>query len=568
YAFDFSVWELWGALAFGGRVVVVPWAVSRTPEAFRELLLREGVTVLNQTPSAFSQLVGLTETAEDLSSLRLVIFGGEALEPRLLRPWLDRYGDERPRLVNMYGITETTVHVTERRVVQSDLGSGSRIGRPLAGWAVYLLSGMEPVPAGTAGEIFVGGAGVAQGYLGRPDLTAARFVPDPFGGEPGARLYRSGDLARHRPDGDLEYLGRIDHQVKVRGFRIELGEIEAALLAIEGVREAAVLMGEGRLVAYVVTGRAAAELRRSLQERLPDYMVPSAFVALAALPLTPNGKVDRKALPAPERQGSPSFPETGFAPRTPVEEILAGIWAEVLGVDRVEVNDHFFELGGHSLLATQVASRLRSALGVEVPVRDLFSAPKLADLAFQIEAALRAGAGRAAPPLVPVPRDRPLPLSFAQQRLWFLDRLEPGGALYNMSGALRIEGPLDRAALALCLGEIVRRHEALRTVFAVSEGGDGSPVQVIEPAAPLALPVVDLSGLYPTDRTDQSDVTARLLAEEAVRPFDLAHGPLVRCLLLRLAENAYTLALTLHHIVSDGWSLGILVREVAALYPA
>ncbi|HEY2737286.1 MAG TPA: amino acid adenylation domain-containing protein, partial [Thermoanaerobaculia bacterium] len=258
YAFDFSVWELWGVLAFGGRLVVVPWSVSRMPEAFRELLIREGVTVLNQTPSAFGQIAGTS----DLSSLRLVIFGGEALEPRLLQPWFDRYGDERPRLVNMYGITETTVHVTERRIIlsdlRSDLGAGSRIGRPMAGWAVYLLDrSFAPVPVGAAGEMFVGGAGVSRGYPGRPELTAERFVPDPFAGAPGARLYRSGDLARHLPDGDLEYLGRIDHQVKVRGFRIELGEIEAALASMAGVAEAAVVLrrdlagGDG-LVGYVV----------------------------------------------------------------------------------------------------------------------------------------------------------------------------------------------------------------------------------------------------------------------------------------------------------------------------
>ncbi|HEY2736791.1 MAG TPA: amino acid adenylation domain-containing protein, partial [Thermoanaerobaculia bacterium] len=302
YAFDFSVWELWGALAFGGRLVVVPWSVSRTPEAFRELLIREGVTVLNQTPSAFGQIAG----TQGLSSLRLVIFGGEALEPRLLLPWMDRYGDERPRLVNMYGITETTVHVTERRIGRSDLGAGSRIGRPLADWAVYLLGGDgQPVPAGSAGEMFVGGAGVSRGYPGRPELTAARFVPDPFGGSPGARLYRSGDLARHLPDGDLEYLGRIDHQVKVRGFRIELGEIEAVLASAAGVADAAVvprhdLAGGSGLVGYAVaevgSALSGAALREHLKALLPDYMVPVQVVLLEALPLTTNGKLDRRWL--------------------------------------------------------------------------------------------------------------------------------------------------------------------------------------------------------------------------------------------------------------------------------
>ncbi|HEX3529114.1 MAG TPA: amino acid adenylation domain-containing protein, partial [Thermoanaerobaculia bacterium] len=570
YAFDFSVWELWGALAFGGRLVVVPWPVSRTPESFRELLLREGVTVLNQTPSAFGQL---TES-EGFSSLRLVIFGGEALEPRLLLPWMDRYGDERPRLVNMYGITETTVHVTERRIVRGDLealGAGSRIGRPLAGWAVYLLGGSgEPVPLGSAGEMFVGGAGVAQGYPGRPELTAERFVPDPFAGSPGARLYRSGDLARHLPDGDLEYLGRIDHQVKVRGFRIERGEIEQALAGMPGVADAAVVLrrdlagGDG-LVAYVVAAPGAdlAGLRESLKSRLPDYMVPAQVVVLDALPLTANGKLDRRWLAERAPVSSGNVSETARrALQTPAEELLAGIFSDVLKVENVGADSDFFALGGHSLLATQLLSRLREAFRIELPMRAIFEQPTVAGLAREIERA-SSGGGSAAPPIHPTDRtDRTdLPLSFAQQRLWFLDQLE-GGSLYNVQAALTVSGDLSVGVLSRVLGEVVCRHEVLRTVFR----RDGDQVrQVILPPVGVVIPVVDLTALPPARR---EPVVAERIAAEARRPFDLARGPLLRAGLWRLGATKHVLFLALHHIVSDGWSLGVLVREVKALYTA
>ncbi|HBL30620.1 MAG TPA: non-ribosomal peptide synthetase, partial [Acidobacteria bacterium] len=344
----------------------------------------------------------------------------------------------------------------------------------------------------------------------------------------------------------------------IRGFRIELGEIEASLLALPDVDEATVVAcnepAGRRLVAYFVGEAKVETLRRSLRERLPDYMVPAAFVALAALPLTPNGKVDRRALPSPD---GPVPGEEHVAPRTPVEEVLAGIWAEVLGLERVGAVDHFFDLGGHSLLATQVMSRLRAVFRVEVPLRDLFAAPRLADFAARIEEARRAGIAESAPQLVPVPRRGGLPLSFAQQRLWFIDQLEPGSALYNIPVALRLAGPLDVAVLARALGAVVARHEALRTVFAVR---DGEPVQVILPAAPVPLPVVDLAGLPGT--------AGRLLRDEANRPFDLRTGPLLRAGLLRLAGEEHVLLLTLHHIASDGWSMGLLVHEVTALYAA
>ena len=353
------------------------------------------------------------------------------------------------------------------------------------------------------------GPALARGYLGDPGRTAERFLPDPW--RAGERLYRTGDLCRYRGDGEIVFLGRVDHQVKIRGQRIELGEIEAALAALPGVREAVVVAREGgrgdrHLVAYVTGDAAVDDLRRSLRERLPEAMVPSAFVKLEALPLTPNGKVDRKALPTPERE---SALEAFLAPRTPVEGVIAGIWAELLGLERVGLDGHFFALGGHSLLAAQVISRLRRAFDIELPVRDLFEAPTVADLAARVEAARRTGAAAAVPPLLPVRREGPLPLSFAQQRLWFIDQLAPGSPLYNIPVALRVEGPLDARVLALCLEEIVRRHEVLRTVFAAP---DGSPVQVIRPPEPFELPVVDLAALPCPGRE-----TAALIAEEALR---------------------------------------------------
>ena len=995
YAFDFSVWEMWGALLYGGRLVIVPYWVSRSPERFRELLCAERVTVLNQTPSAFYQLMEVAEAPDSSAelALRLVIFGGEALELHRLEPWFDRHGDQCPRLVNMYGITETTVHVTYRPLAAGEEidGGGSRIGRPIPDLRLWVLDEhLHPLPVGVAGELCVGGAGLARGYLHRPDLTAERFIPDPFSRSEGARLYRSGDLARRRSDGDIEYVGRIDHQVKVRGFRIELGEIESVLAQCKAVRQSVVLAreeepGGKRLVAYVVpdpdhdVGAAAesrasfdaehvaqwqvlydetytqpvppadptfnivgwnssytgepipaeemrawldhtverirareprqileigcgtglllfrlaprcteywgtdfspraleylreqlgrperdlphvrllerradlfegipekafdavilnsvvqyfpgveyllrvlegaveriapggflfvgdvrnlallpafhasvqlgqasptlsrARLRRRvdqeraqetelvldpdffralthhlprignveiqlkrgrdsneltrfrydvlcvvdpppsaaraperldwardgltlsalrrylaedtpealriiaavpnarvlpnvqtrgwlegaggaetveewrqvlrtlppgvdpedlwslgeelgydvviswstegaaeccdasfsrrpatgtdpasgprwddpgepvrvkpwrdyandplqprlarglvphvrsfLQERLPDYMVPAAFVTLASLPLTAHGKVDRRALPAPD-DVRPDLDVVFVAPRTPVEDELARIWSEVLGVERIGVHDDFFALGGHSLLATQLVSRLRRTFEIELPLRKLFETPTIAGLAQTIR---RTRQGLAAPVIEPVERDAPLPLSFAQERLWFLDQLVPGHAFYTIPVALRLMGALDQPALHRCFQEVVRRHEALRTTF-VSVGG--RPVQVIAPALALTLPVVDLGGVPAPER----EVLLQQRVQAAMaQPFDLVQGPLLRVLLFRLHDREHVLLVTLHHIVSDGWSMGVLVEEVAALYGA
>ncbi|HYG63315.1 MAG TPA: amino acid adenylation domain-containing protein, partial [Thermoanaerobaculia bacterium] len=560
-SFDLTVTSLFLPLLAGRCVDLVP--EEEGIEGLAAALTEGGFGLVKLTPAHLEVLQRLLPPERVAGCASAFVIGGEPLSGEQLAFWRDHAPGLR--LINEYGPTETVVGCSTYEVPMSMPTAGPvPIGRPIANTRMLLLDRrLEPAPIGVAGELYLGGAGICRGYLRRPDLTAERLVPDPFGTR-GERLYRTGDLARRLPDGMVEFLGRTDHQVKVRGFRIELGEIEAALLSLPGVREAVVQAredapGDRRLAAYVVADVAAQELRRSLQERLPDYMVPATFVTLAELPLTPNGKVDRKALPAPERQ---SAPEMYLAPRTPVEEVLAGIWAEVLGLERVGVDDHFFELGGHSLLATRVMSRLRAAFEVELPVRDLFEAPTVADLAARVEAARRTGAELTVPPLVAVPRQGDLPLSFAQQRLWVIDQLEPGSPLYNMPVALRVEGPLEAGVLALTLGAIVRRHEALRTVLVAPEG---KAVQVIQPPAPFILPLVDLSGL-PEPALETAALA--LAEEEAGRPFDLARDLMLRGLLLRLAARDHVVALTMHHVASDGWSMGILVRELSTLYAA
>ncbi len=422
---------------------------------------------------------------------------------------------------------------------------------------------------GVPGELCIGGLQVARGYVGGPLLTAGRFVPDPYG-EAGGRLYRTGDRARLRSDGSLEYLGRLDEQVKVRGFRVEPGEIEARLVQHPGVREAAVLAvedepGRERLVAYLVPSGpeppTLSELHGHLRLTLPDFMVPSAFVGLEALPLTVSGKLDRRRLPAPER-ARPGLAGAYVGPRTRVEEVLAGICGEVLHLEHVGVHDNFFQLGGHSLLATQVVARVRDALNADLRLRDLFQWPTVEALGARIEESRRTRAGPDLAPIAPRPREGRPPASFAQRRLWFLDRLTPGDPAYNVPTAVRIAGPLRPELVARAMNEVVRRHEALRTTFATA---DGSPVQVIAPELPLEVPVVDLSGRAPAEREEE---LTRLAAEEAQTGFDLERGPLLRCRLVRLGDDDHAVLLTMHHVVSDAWSMTVLVRELAELYQA
>ena len=545
--FDLSVFEIFVTLAAGGTLVLVDdaLALAETPAA-------GAVTLVNTVPSAMAELARLEALPASVLTVNLA---GEPLKRRLA----DAVFAARPgcRLYNLYGPSEDATYSTFARV-----GAGAAeptIGRPVDGTSAQVLDrALRPRPLGAAGELALGGRGLARGYLRRPALTAAVFVPDPFAAEPGERLYRTGDLARWRAGGELEHLGRADHQVKVRGFRIELGEIEAHLARHGAVRDAAAIAhrdGDAvRILAYVVGDAGTDELRRYLQAALPEHMVPSLFVSLAQLPHTATGKVDRGALPAPscEFAGDDGF----VAPRGPREELVAEVWREVLGRDAVGVHDDFFALGGHSLKATQVVSRLRRVSGVELPVRALFEAPTVAQLAARLAAG---GGDRPAPPIAAVPRDAPLPASFAQERLWFLDRFESDLAVYNVPTAQRLTGALDAAALAAALAALALRHETLRTVF---EYAGDEVVQVVRaPApAPAPLPLVDLGG---------REAEARRLARlEARRTFDLARGPLWRAVLLRLAEDEHVLLLTLHHVISDGWSLGVLWRELDALYGA
>src|SRR6185436_5757992 len=571
FAFDFSVWELWGALLHGGRLVVVPYLESRSPAAMAALLASEKVTVLNQTPSAFMALQQeVLERAEaGLGNLRWVIFGGEALDPRSLEGWWRRYGRSGPGLVNMYGITETTVHVTYRELGEAEIleGGGSVIGVPIGDLQSWVLDAAgAPVPVGVAGELYVGGAGVSQGYLGRAELTAERFVPDGLGGEAGSRLYRTGDLGRWKANGDLEYLGRIDHQVKIRGFRIELGEIETQLRSHASVGEAVVVAredrpGEKRLVGYVVGQEGfmpdTGKLREYLGSKLPEHMVPPVLVVLEWLPLTANGKVDRRQLPAPE-EGDYQRGEY-VAPRTELERRMCEIWEELLGVERVGIEDNFFDLGGHSLLATQVVSQVRSALGVELPLRAVFEHPTIAGLS---EGLLELRGGPVLPAIEVLPSREGLALSYAQQRLWFIDRLEGTSSHYNIPSPMRVQGDLDEEAFARALQTIVDRHESLRTVF---REVDGEAVQVIRERAELRLVEEDLSRLSADEKERE---VRRLVREDALKPFDLSRDLLLRVELLKLSEDDHMVLCNMHHIASDGWSMGILKQELATLYAA
>jgi amino acid adenylation domain-containing protein/FkbM family methyltransferase len=859
FAFDFSVWEVWGALAYGGKLVVVPYYVSRSPQEFYQMVQDEHVTVLNQTPSAFMQFLKADEEANGNLSLRFVIFGGEALEAEKLRGWLESRGEEKPDLINMYGITETTVHVTRHFVKTSELGTGmgSLIGRPLDDLQVYVLDrNLRPAATGVWGELYVAGAGLGRGYWRRPELSAERFLPNPFSGRTGDRLYRSGDRARWTRSGEIEFLGRTDEQVKIRGHRIELGEIEAALHQHPGLRQAAVLAREGpdgskRLVAYVVprqglppsgpgtfrlpngitvvqqnkneteylydeifvreiylqhgielqedacvfdvganigmfslfvaerckkgsvfafepvpaihaklernvrqcggrvttfaaglssregeaefvyyprysvmsdlrayadsgeagamvkqyvknqeqkgqadapellakadqllAGRfegekqtchlrrlsdvireqkvewidllkidvegaeldvlggitaedldkvgqivmelhtadhlntvtnhlqaagfkiaiqqdsllegtgmydlyarreelsklragykhatdtrvveaglpAAAELRDHLRQTLPEYMVPSAIVLMEELPLNNNGKLDRSVLPDPD-EASEDPAEAWTPPRNTMEELVAGIWADVLGLERVGIHANFFDLGGHSLLATQVLSRVNRVFQMEVSVRSLFEAPTVAKFAVKITSNL-SGAERALTPIQRMEHRGTSQLSYAQESMFFLDRIEQQNPYYNVPLAFHLKGDLNVAALQRSLSEIVRRHETLRTRLLMWQG---EPVQEVAEAVALELPVIDLSGVPAGQRRFQAE---RLAAAEGDKPFDLAGGLLLRAVLLKIARHEHLLALNVHHVAFDEWSLGALQRELGIFYTA
>ncbi len=551
YAFDFSVWEIFGALLGGGRLVVVPEAVTSAPEDFNALLISEQVSVLTQTPSAAGAL-----SPQGLGSVALLV-GGEACPGEVVERWAPGRV-----MLNAYGPTETTVYAAISAPLTPGVGVPP-VGSPVAGAALLVLDPwLCVVPVGVVGELYVAGSGVGVGYWGRAGLTGSRFVACPFAGAAGLRMYRTGDLVCWGPDGQLRYVGRADEQVKIRGYRIELGEIRAALASLDGVEQAVVVAredhpGDKRLVGYVTESGAGpvdpVAIRTQLGERLPGYMVPAAIVVLEGLPLTVNGKLDTRALPAPDYTGQ------GYrAPTTPTEEILAGIYAQILGLDRVGVEDSFFELGGDSLSAMRLIAAVNTSLDTHLSVRAIFEAPTIAGLAPRIDATAGGGGGLA--PLVARERPPVVPLSFAQSRLWFIDQLLGPSAVYNMPVALRLNGPLDVEALGAALVDVVARHESLHTIYPAVEGIPHQ--QVIPPEqTDFGWQVIDATG-WPATQLEEA------IAAAAGYRFDLAVEIPLRAQLFRLASDEYVLVAAAHHIAADGWSITPLIQDLGTAYAA
>ena len=556
-SFDISVFDFLNAFGAAATLVLGTRDTLAPGEPLARTIQERGVTMMTLLPSVFATL-----TAHDFPNVHTMVSGGEVCTAEIVRHFA-----QGRHFVNGYGPTETSIVVTFAEC--SDGAKKPSIGRAFPNTRLYVLDPqMEPVPVGVPGELYIGGVVVDRGYLRRPDLTAERFLADPFTSDAGGRMYKTGDLVRFREDGEVDFLGRLDEQVKLRGYRIELGEIEAVLREHPAVVDAAVVvtevLGDRRLAAFVVASGeppSAAELRQFVHELLPEYMVPSTFGVLDAMPAMPSGKVDRKALAA---LTSPAGSDADYvAPRTENERLVAAIWSEVLGLEGVGIHDNFFELGGHSLSATQVISRVRASLNVEVPLRALFELPDLATFAASFDAAAAEAVASENPAAAASPRDRVAPVSFAQRRLWFLDRMQPGTPLYNIPAALELNIPLQVPALQRSLDELARRHDALRTTFRLGE--DDQPVQHVAAGGSLNLEVIDLQPLPEAARRDEA---ARIAARESQYQFDLEHGPLVRALLLRFSDTEHVLLLTMHHIISDGWSMRILISELEQLYDA
>jgi amino acid adenylation domain-containing protein len=582
YAFDFSVWELWGALLHGGQLVIVPYLTSRQPEAFNQLLLKERVTVLNQTPSAFRQLMQAEQSSStaEKQALRYVIFAGEALEFQSLGPWFERHGDEQPLLVNMYGITETTVHATYRPVRKSDLFSttGSVIGKRIPDLQIYVLDAAQrPAPIGVAGELYVAGRGVARGYLGRPELTAERFIPHPWSRE-GERLYRTGDRGRYLANGELEYLGRADRQVKVRGFRVELGEIEAVLVQHKGVAASVVIARDDendiRLVAYVVAVAEHAptvdDLRSHLREQLPEYMTPSAFVVLDRLPLTNNGKVDRRALPAPE-QARLEPGKAYIAPETGKEQALAQVWAKVLGVERVGVTDNYFALGGDSIRSVQILN-LAKEQGLYFSLQQLFQHQSIRELAQAVEThKIGPAPAKVSEPFgllkekdkrkLPAGVVDAYPLSRLQAGMLYDLEATPGVSVYHNINSYHLKARLHEELFVRAVQHVVARHDLLRTSFDFSTYSE--PLQLVHKEAQLPTQFVDLRNFSPTA---QQEVIERYTESEQQHRFDLSQPPLLRFCIHRRTEETFQFTLTECHAIFDGWSLQSTLAEIFQNY--
>ncbi|QEI43193.1 Tyrocidine synthase 3 [Dolichospermum sp. UHCC 0315A] len=558
-SFDASIWEVVMALGSGATLYLGTKDSLLPGMPLIERLRNYCITHVTLPPSALAVL-----PTEELPALQTIIVAGEACSGELIRQW-----SVGRNFFNAYGPTEASVCATVAKCTDAD--QKISIGRPIANAQIYILdSHLQPVPIGVPGELHIGGAGLARGYLNRPELTQEKFIPNPFDN---SKLYKTGDLARYLPDGNIEYFGRIDHQVKIRGFRIELGEIEAVLSQHEDVQISCVIVSEDtpgetctegsrnkQLVAYIVPQKdvtlTPSELRQFLGNKLPSYMIPQAFVILESLPITPNGKIDRRALPAPDLHSE--IADKFVAPRNPIEEKLALIWTQVLRLEQVGIEDNFFELGGHSLLATQVISRLQEALKISLPLRHIFESPTVAQLSEVILSQLETGSGLTVPAMTPVDRDRDIPLSWAQERLWFMNQLEGESSAYTIDFTMRLVGNLNVKALEQAFRAIAQRHEPLRTQFKIK---DNKPVQAIAPSMTITLPVVDLQNLQdPTKQVEE------LATAEACKPFDLANGSVLRVKLWQVAPDEYVLLLAIHHIAADGWSMGILIDELSAYY--
>ena len=561
FSFDAASCEIFTGLTTGATLQMIDKDILLSTDKFVKFLNEKKITTVTIPVSLLTIL-----PEKEIHSFETIMSVGDICTQDLALRWKDRC-----RFMNGYGPTEGSVGAIWSVFEEYHAFSHSApIGRPFDNIKIYILDKqLNPAPVGIPGEIHIGGAGVSRGYFNRPGLTAEKFIPDPFSAKSGARMYRTGDLARFLPDGQVEFLGRVDFQVKIRGYRIELGEIEARISETEAVKDVVVVaLGqkaeEKILAAYMIAHEGKEidieQIKSELGDKLPDYMVPAAFVIMEEFPLTPNGKINRKALPAPDV--SDLTTAKYVAPRTPEEELLTSIWADVLKLDKVGVTSSFFELGGHSLLATQVISRIQEAFDVDIELRALFEKPTIEEIARIIEEIKKDEKGMARPPIEKVSREQKLPLSFAQQRLWFLDQLEPDNPAYNIPSAYILEGDLNEAALAKSILEIVRRHESLRTTF----GDDGGkPLQIINSTFDFKIDKQDISGLAEPERQEQ---LKRLATEEALRPFNLASGPLFRVSLIKVSDNQHAVLFNMHHIISDGWSIGVLISEVVQLYSA
>ena len=572
-SFDVSFQEIFSTWCSGGKLFLISEDLRHDPAGLLRELTQQSIERLFLPFTVIEQLAESANCNEFKSTnLKEVITAGEQLKiTSRIRLFFGRL--EGCRLYNHYGPTETHVVTSfSLKGAPTEWKKFPPIGRPISNTQTFILdTNLEPVPISVPGELYIGGHGLARGYLNRPELTAEKFITHSYGTTPSMRLYRTGDRARYLPDGNIEFLGRIDNQVKIRGYRIELEEIETILNQHPEVKESVVVARQGdasadnRLVGYVVPRRqsvpSVSELRNFLKSKLPDYMVPSTFVVLSALPVTANGKLDRKAL-RPSNSISPRITQGFVAPRTRIEKAIAQAWQDLLNSGSLGVDDNFFEIGGHSLLATQIVSRLREVFNREIPVRVVFEAPTVGGLARKIQDLIQNGNTPELPRIVPVTREGSVPLSMNQEHLWFLDQMFPGSHFFNMPYVYRLSGNLNIDALEKAITDIVKRHETLRTVFRMVDGHLG---QIISDIPRHGMFFIDLRSVDPDAISERA---ADIMLTERTQPFDLALGPILRTKLLRLTDTEYLLLLTMHHIISDEWSMQLFRKELTALYKA